>query len=40
MRGRVVIDAKWVPYTRREVMEMEYPPDEEMYENSVWMGEG
>ena len=28
MRGRVVIQAEWKAYTRREVLEMDYGPDE------------
>jgi hypothetical protein len=29
MPGRVVIEAKWQPYTRRQIAEMEYPPDDD-----------
>jgi hypothetical protein len=36
MRGRVVIDAKWVPYTRREVWEMDFPDVEELEQESIW----
>jgi predicted transcriptional regulator len=36
MRGRVVIDAKWVPYTRREVLEADSLDLDEIDERTVW----
>jgi hypothetical protein len=36
MRGRIVIDAKWEPYTRREVLDMDYPDVDELEERSLW----
>lgn len=40
MRGRVVIDAKWEPYTRREVLDMDYPDLDELEERALWFEEG
>jgi predicted transcriptional regulator len=36
MRGRITIEAKWVPYTRREIFEAENFDPEEIEERAIW----
>lgn len=37
MRGRVVIEAKWVPYTRREVFEMDNLDPDDIDDRAIWV---
>lgn len=36
MRGRIVIEAKFEPYTRREWMELQYPDSEDVDDRAIW----